>query len=102
MYLNQIITCSIFFYLIITNLKVSLDDNIIEFSKLFFFYFYELFLDSRWYKRFLDRLFKSKYKNNFVIKRGFFILSLISIGNRTAMDMGTTIKEITLKEEKIK
>ena len=54
------------------------------------------------FERFLERLSKSKYKNNFVIKREFFILSLISIGNRTAMDMGTTIKEITLKEEKIK
>ena len=54
------------------------------------------------FERFLERLSKSKYKNNFVIKGGFFISSLIGIENRTTMDMDTTIKGIALKEEKIK
>ena len=54
------------------------------------------------FERFLERLSKSKYKNNFVIKRGFLISSLIGIENRTTMDMDTTIKGISLKEEKIK
>ena len=53
-------------------------------------------------ERFLERLSKSKYKNNFVIKGGFLISSLIGIENRTTMDMDTTIKGIALKEEKIK
>ena len=53
-------------------------------------------------ERFLERLSKSKYKNNFVIKGGFLISSLIGIENRTTMDMDTTIKGIPLKEEKIK
>lgn len=56
-------------------------------------YFFEIFL---------ERLSKSKYKNNFVIKGGFLISSLIGIENRTTMDMDTTIKGIALKEEKIK
>ena len=54
------------------------------------------------FERFLKRLSKSPYKNNFVIKGGFLISSLIGIENRTTMDMDTTIKGIALKEEKIK
>ncbi len=54
------------------------------------------------FERFLERLSKSKYKNNFVIKGGFLISSLIGIENRTTMYMDTTIKGIALKEEKIK
>ena len=54
------------------------------------------------FERFLERLSKSKYKNNFVIKGGFLISSLIGIENRTTMDMDTTIKGIAIKEEKIK
>ena len=54
------------------------------------------------FERFLERLSKSNYKNNFVIKGGFLISSLIGIENRTTMDMDTTIKGIALKEEKTK
>ena len=54
------------------------------------------------FERPLERLSKSNYKNNFVIKGGFLISSLIGIENRTTMDMDTTIKGIPLKEEKIK
>ena len=54
------------------------------------------------FERFLERLSKSRYKNNFVIKGGFLISSLIGIGNRTTMDMDTTIKGIALKEKRIK
>ena len=54
------------------------------------------------FERFLDRLFKSQYKKNFVIKGGLLISSLIGIENRTTMDMDTTIKGIALQEERIK
>ncbi|PKY93426.1 nucleotidyl transferase AbiEii/AbiGii toxin family protein [Facklamia hominis] len=54
------------------------------------------------FERFLERLSKSQYKSNFVIKGGFLISSLIGIENRTTMDMDTTIKGISLKKEKIK
>ena len=54
------------------------------------------------FERFLERLSKSEYKNNFVIKGGFLISSLIGIENRTTMDMDSTVKGIALKEEKIK
>ena len=54
------------------------------------------------FERFLERLSKSNYKNNFVIKGGFLISSLIGIETRTTMDIDTTINGIALKEEKIK
>ena len=59
-------------------------------------------LQMYFFERFLERLSKSKYKTNFVIKGGFLISSLIGIGNRTTMDMDTTVKGIALKEENIK
>ena len=54
------------------------------------------------FERFLDRLSKSKYKFNFVIKGGFLISSMIGIDNRTTMDMDTTIKGVPLQEEVIR
>ena len=54
------------------------------------------------FERFLERLSKSKYKFNFVIKGGFLISSMIGIDNRTTMDMDTTIKGVPLKAEVIR
>ena len=54
------------------------------------------------FERFLERLSKSKYKFNFVIKVGLLISSMIGIDNRTTMDMDTTIKGVPLKEEVIR
>lgn len=54
------------------------------------------------FERFLERLSKSKYKFNFVIKGGLLISSMIGIDNRTTMDMDTTIKGVPLKSEVIR
>lgn len=59
-------------------------------------------LQMYFFERFLDRLSKSKYKQNFVIKGGFLVSSIIGIENRTTMDMDTTLKGLPLKEEIIK
>lgn len=59
-------------------------------------------LQMYFFERFLDRLSKSEYKENFVIKGGFLIASLIGVQNRTTMDMDTTVKGIPLREETIK
>lgn len=59
-------------------------------------------LQMYFFERFLDRLSKSEYKDNFVIKGGFLIASLIGVQNRTTMDMDTTVKGIPLREETIK
>ena len=54
------------------------------------------------FERFLERLSRSEYKFNFVIKGGLLISSMIGIDNRTTMDMDTTIKGLPLKEEAIR
>jgi len=54
------------------------------------------------FERLLERLSKSVYKFNFVIKGGLLISSMIGIDNRTTMDMDTTIKGVPLKEEVIR
>lgn len=59
-------------------------------------------LQMYFFERFLKRLSISKYKNNFVIKGGFLISSIIGIENRTTMDMDTTVKGIPLRKEVIK
>lgn len=53
------------------------------------------------FERFLERLSKSDYRSNFVIKGGFLVSSLIGISNRTTMDMDSTIKGLPLTEENI-
>lgn len=53
------------------------------------------------FERFLERLSKSEYRSNFVIKGGFLVSSLIGINNRTTMDMDSTIKGLPLTEENI-
>lgn len=53
------------------------------------------------FERFLERLSNSSYRNNFIIKVGFLISSLIGIANRTTMDMDTTVKGIPLNQESI-
>lgn len=53
------------------------------------------------FERFLERLSKSEYRSNFVIKCGFLVSSLIGINNRTTMDMDSTIKGLPLTEENI-
>lgn len=59
-------------------------------------------LQMYFFERFLERLSRSIYKENFVIKGGFLIASLIGVQNRTTMDMDTTVKGIPLREETIK
>ena len=49
------------------------------------------------FERILDRLEKSDYKYNFIIKGGLLISTMIGIANRTTMDMDTTVKGIELK-----
>ena len=59
-------------------------------------------LQMYFFERFLARLEKSKYRVNFIIKGGFLISSIIGIQNRTTMDIDTTIKGVSIKEEIIK
>ena len=49
----------------------------------------------------LEKLSKSKYRENFIVKGGLLISSLIGVDVRSTMDMDTTIKGIPVNEETI-
>ena len=49
----------------------------------------------------LEKLSKSKYRENFILKGGLLISSLIGVDMRSTMDMDTTLRGIPLNEESI-
>ena len=53
------------------------------------------------FERILERLSVSKYKDNFILKGGLLISSIIGIAERTTMDMDTTVRGIPMEEENI-
>lgn len=52
-------------------------------------------------ERLLERISESKYKNNFILKGGMLISSMIGIDSRTTMDMDTTIKGFQLDKDNL-
>lgn len=53
------------------------------------------------FERILERLANSTYKDNFILKGGLLISSMIGISERTTMDMDTTVRGIHMEEDKI-
>lgn len=53
-------------------------------------------------ERLLERISVSKYKDNFILKGGMLISSIIGIDNRSTMDMDTTIKGFKLEKNNLK
>lgn len=53
------------------------------------------------FERVLERLANSTYKDNFILKGGLLISSMIGIGERTTMDMDTTVRGIQMEEDEI-
>lgn len=53
------------------------------------------------FERVLERLAKSPYQNNFILKGGLLISSMIGISERTTMDMDTTVRGIQMEEDEI-
>lgn len=53
------------------------------------------------FERVMDRLSKSEYRENFIIKGGYLISSMIGIDERTTMDVDTTVTGITMSEDEI-
>lgn len=43
------------------------------------------------YERFIERLSKSKYKDNFILKGGFYLSTLFGIDKRDTMDVDTAL-----------
>ena len=54
-------------------------------------------------ERFLERVSLSRYKENFIIKGGLLITSMVGISMRSTMDIDTTIKgqDITKRMPKV-
>lgn len=53
------------------------------------------------FERLIERLSVSKYKENFILKGGLLIASMIGIAERTTMDMDTTIQGLPVTEEEM-
>lgn len=53
------------------------------------------------FERILERLAASKYHNNFILKGGLLISSMIGISERTTMDMDTTVRGIQMEANEI-
>ena len=53
------------------------------------------------YDRFVERLSKSKYKDNFILKGGFYLSKLFGLDNRSTMDIDTAITKTKFTEENI-
>lgn len=50
-------------------------------------------------ERFLERLARSKYRDNFVIKGGIFVTAMVGISQRSTMDIDTSIRNENLSAE---
>lgn len=62
----------------------------------------QLVLQNYMLERFLERMSVSKYRDNFIIKGGFLISSIVGLDSRATMDMDATIKRYPVSEETIK
>ncbi|MBK5262585.1 MAG: nucleotidyl transferase AbiEii/AbiGii toxin family protein, partial [Peptostreptococcaceae bacterium] len=54
------------------------------------------------FERILERLSLSKYKDNFVLKGGLLIASMIGVESRSTLDMDATVRGIPMEEEIIR
>ena len=61
----------------------------------------QVILQNYMFERFLERLSKSDYKDNFILKGGILIASIVGIDNRSTMDMDATIKNYSINIDSI-
>lgn len=52
-------------------------------------------------QRLLYKIAKSRYNNNFILKGGMLVSSLVGIGERSTVDLDATVKSIELNEDKL-
>ena len=50
-------------------------------------------------ERFLERVSLSEYRNNFILKGGMLVASIVGVDMRATMDIDTTVKALPLNEE---
>ena len=58
----------------------------------------QILLQNYMLERFLERISCSKYKDNYILKGGFLIASIVGIDTRATMDMDATIKGYPLNK----
>lgn len=61
----------------------------------------QVVLQNYMFERFLERLSKSEYKEEFVIKGGMLIAAIVGLDTRSTMDLDTTLRYLPLTEEKV-
>ena len=71
--------------------NISKDKNV-DFNSVMRFYMYD---------RFIERLSKSKYKDNFILKGGFYLSKLFGLDNRSTMDIDTAIRKTKFTLENV-
>ena len=50
-------------------------------------------------ERFLERIALSQYRNNFILKGGMLVASVVGLDTRATMDIDTTVRSLTLSKE---
>ena len=53
-------------------------------------------------ERFLERLSRSRYRNNLILKGGTLVAAMVGLDNRSTMDVDTTVKGVDLSAESIR
>ena len=71
--------------------NISREQNV-DFNSVMRFYMYD---------RFVERLSKSKHKDNFILKGGFYLSKLFGLDNRSTMDIDTAIRKAEFTEENL-
>lgn len=61
----------------------------------------QLVLQNYMLERLIDRINKSEYAGNFIVKGGFLLSSIVGLSSRATMDLDTTIRGFTLTQEKL-
>lgn len=61
----------------------------------------QLVLQNYMLERFLERVSVSEYQDNFIIKGGFLIASMVGLDSRATMDMDATIKRYPVNAETV-
>lgn len=62
----------------------------------------QLVMQNYMLERLIERISRSPYRNNFIVKGGFLISSIVGLDTRATMDLDTTIKGFTLNHESIR
>jgi len=62
----------------------------------------QLVMQNYMMERLLERISRSNYKRNFILKGGFLIAAIVRLDSRATMDMDATIKGLPLTHESIR